>query len=866
MVLLILFVCLQFSTILAQQPKTDQTELKAFIDEVADLELQAAITNYTYDLFLQHGEGKIGEEKFLISLMELINQEMSSRLTDPKAARKRYFEDLEAKLNEVYTFKQRIRNSGNADLLQFADELSQRIKQTIEIGVIDFKKKKVFEDAIQMLYVSEEMAKLEDARSNNLGQQINRSRDEILAAFGEAAKKNEVVNNFGRPVTIYDLFVAWKQTENIKYEQRLLDVQLIRRNFLDSGTQDERLRMINSELKLAYNMFNYADFELSERLLKDVLETYPKYGFTQFDDVYYYLAESHFAKNELLHARDTYVQLLSKYPGSEFADEAYHRLIQLNYNLKNYGDVVDAYEKSQTVLSTNAAEYADVPFLVAMAYYELNDSNRAVDLLMTITPTNPYYYTARYFLGNTSVDAGQDAQAEQVYLSLVNDNSTPAHIRNRAYYKLGLLKFQQKDYAGAIQFLNQVALNFERYDKVLNALAWTYFEQENSKEIGSYRDYRQAVHYANRLLSEYYASPFRMEAQGLLAYINQITENPTAAVQNYREIYQEKVNKKPIDQLLDEQYQLETLHQQAVRLKEKALQNNDKNAFLKAQALEERLKEKIDALDLAEANPTGVAMMKEAEEVVRQIKEINRLRLMAEESGNKKAIKKLDSLQVRLSVVLESFPKEIFTSSGYLNLYDEYPVGKFVAEKEQQYDVMLAQFEQINKELAQIDQLIGNIDNAIVKAKNERDFSKVARLEIKRRNLLNLKKRYDQLYTVINSEDMKKNPYPDFDRWGDLGAFGIISVYFDQKQAKQAELSQVSAVLEEVNQAIEQRKQVIEDKIKKIEAEIRLMTMRARREERNRLRAERERAFRESYFDTRESEIPEEDVIPNQEQ
>jgi hypothetical protein len=866
MVLLILFVCLQFSTILAQQPKTDPTTLRTFINEVADLELQAAITNYTYDLFLQHGVGKIGEEKFLISLMELVNQEMSSRLIDPKGARKQYFEYLEAKLNEVHAFKQRIRNSGNADLIQFANELSQRIQQTIEIGIIDFKKKKVFEDALQMLYVSEEMAKLESARSNNLGQQINRSRDEILAAFAETAKKNEIVNDFGRQMTIYDLFVAWKQTENIKYEQRLLDVQLIRSNFLRSGSQEDRLRMLNNELKLAYNMFNYADFELSERLLKDVLQTYPKYGFTQFDDVYFYYAESHFAKNELLHARDIYSQLLSKYPGSEFADEAYHRLIQLNFNLKNFGDVVGAYEKSQTVLSTNTPEYADIPFLVAMAYYELNDSNRAVDLLMTITPANPYYYIARYFLGNASIDAGQETQAEQVYFSLVNDNSTPAHIRNRAYYKLGLLKFQQKDYPGAIHYLNQVALNFERYDKVLNALAWTHFELENSKEIGSYRDYSKAIHYANRLLHEYYASPYRMEARGLLAYINQLTDNATAAVQNYREIYQEKVNKKPIDQMLDEQYKLATLHQQAVRLKEKALQNNDKNAFLKAQALEERLNEKLDALDLAEANPTGVAMMKEAEEVVRQLKEINQLRLMAEESGNQKIVKKLDSLQVRLSVVLESFPKDIFTSMGYVNLYDEYPVGKFVAEKEQQYDVMLKQFEQVNSELAQIDQMVAKVDNAIAKAKSERDFSKVAHLEIKRRDLLNLKKRYDQLYTVINSEEIKKNPYPDFDRWGDLGAFGIISVYFDQKQAKQSELSQVSAVLEEVNQAIEQRKQVIEDKIKKIEAEIRLMTMRARREERNRLRAERERAFRESYFDTRESEIPESEVIPNQQQ
>ena len=131
MVLLIVVICFQFSTILAQDTQTDPAALKELINKTADLELQAAVTNYTYDLFLQQGEGRIGDEKFLISLMELINQEMAFRLKDPKEARQRYFDSLEQKLNDLYGLQQRLHRAGIRDLDNFSNELSSRIKQTI---------------------------------------------------------------------------------------------------------------------------------------------------------------------------------------------------------------------------------------------------------------------------------------------------------------------------------------------------------------------------------------------------------------------------------------------------------------------------------------------------------------------------------------------------------------------------------------------------------------------------------------------------------------------------------------------------------------------------------------------------------------
>jgi hypothetical protein len=99
--------------------------------------------------------------------------------------------------------------------------------------------------------------------------------------------------------------------------------------------------------------------------------------------------------------------------------------------------------------------------------------------------------------------------------------------------------------------------------------------------------------------------------------------------------------------------------------------------------------------------------------------------------------------------------------------------------------------------------------------------------------------------------------YPEFDRWGDFGAVGIIDVNFGQRDKLQTQMSRVSTVYNSINDKIAKRREIVEDQLKRIEAEIRFMTMKSRLEERQRLRAEREQSFRETFFDTRTSEFEE---------
>lgn len=846
--------CLVFSTIHAIPPQSsDKQDLQELISYTAELEVQTELVQYVYEQYLRHGEETIPEQKFLISLMDLVNREVSKRLKNPGKARKKYFGELHGMLEEIEILKRRLKAANIRELDTFVNDLSRRIKITIDRGEVDFKKKKVFEDGLQMLYVSEETIKMDQSESpGDISANIARSKERLLKAFGEV--DNDDGNILGRPPTIYDLFVEWRRTEEVKYSLRLADVRLARKNLLKSAGLQEVQRMFNEEIKLAYTRFNYADYELAELLLSDVSEEYPLWGIRNIDDVLFYKAESNFALNRLMHAEEDYNELIRQYPSTTYLAEVYGRLVQIHYTMNNYGKVVEFANLYQNLAALSNPEYYDIQFLQSMAHYQMGNFDETVATLLNVPEGHAYYYLAQYFIGNAYLDSDLLDDAVTSYLKLVNDLEAPAYLHARSLYKLSVVEYERDNYLAAINYLNEVAPGFSQYDKVLNALAWCYYEVERSKPAGEKRDFSQARFYAKRLIADYYASPYKMEATGLLAYINQSENEPLEAIDLYREVYQEKVKRGSIETYIGERNRLESLHRDAIEEKEAALREGNSEAYIRATDLIARLQVEIHGLDISETSSSGLLMFQEANAVIDQIKELNQLRLAAEESNNSVAVDRIDSLRVRLGAILETFPDEVFDPKSRVNFFDDYPVSKYVTEEELHHQQLEQKKKEVLDEIARIDMLVKEMDGQIVQASSRNNFDLVAKYEQKRRHLLQLKKRYDFLYVGIQETSSQENPYPEFNRWGDLGAFGIINVYFDQKQKSQGKLVKVADVFERVNKQLNYRKQVIEDKIKKIESEVRFMTMKARMEERARLRAERERAFRESYFDTRESE------------
>ncbi len=822
------------------------------------LDFQATLTEYVAGLYTDYGFRQIPQERYLISLMYLINAEVSGRLENPDAAREKYFSELHNMLGEMRQLKRRLRTAGIRELDDFVNDLEGRVRLTLENRDVDFRKKKVFQDALQMLYVSEEMIKLDNVQGpGGLTQKIGESKAQLLSAFGEVESGGS--SGSGLPPSIYDLFVEWRRTDQAKYELRLTDVYLARRNLLNSGGTAAVQRMFRKQLERAYIHFNRAEYDLAERLLSDLSKSYPEWGVRNMDDVQFYMAESNFALDRLVHARDDYELLVNDYPNSTFLANAYSRLVQISYNLRDYLNAIYYAELFERIADPNSEDYYDIQFLVSMSHYQLGNYDKIVQILLNIPEDHPYYYLAQYFVGNAYAANQLYDDAIGVYIGLIDNKLTPPYLHARALYKMGILEYERNNYTATIGYLGRISSAFSRFDKVLNAMAWAHFENERSKEADALVDFTQARFYARRLLDEYYASPYVMEATGLLAFIKQLENEPIQAIGLYQDVYQAKVQRTSVQNFLDEREHLERLYLDAKAMRDKSLRTKNTVAYGKATQLMGELYSQISEMDLAESSSSGAAMYREVEHVLGQLRELNRLRLRAEETGRYETVQRIDSLQFRLGAVLEAFPEEVVEqSSGYVNYFDDYPISKYVVEETSRHQAIKEKRELVKSEIALIDDLMLAAETSKKQALESQNFRLVSRLEQKKIALEDLRKEYDQLLVATYAVQTNEDPYPEFSRWGDLGAFGIINVYFDQKQKTQKNLVQVANVLDRVNVQLNHRKEVIESKIRKIESEVRFMTMKARMEERARLRAERERAFRESYFDTRESESEEE--------
>ena len=112
-------------------------------------------------------------------------------------------------------------------------------------------------------------------------------------------------------------------------------------------------------------------------------------------------------------------------------------------------------------------------------------------------------------------------------------------------------------------------------------------------------------------------------------------------------------------------------------------------------------------MDLAESSSSGASMYREVDHVLGQLRELNRLRLRAEETGRMETVERIDSLQFRLGAVLESFPEDVVAqASGYVNYFDDYPISKYVVEETSRHHAIIEKRELVKSEMALIDDLL----------------------------------------------------------------------------------------------------------------------------------------------------------------
>jgi hypothetical protein len=144
------FLCLVFSLAFSQTGR-DTTQLKESISKFSEEEFQVALTQYVQELLRNHYAESLPQERYLVALMRLVNTEMDNRIINRKAATEKYYADLQAQLNELKQLQNRLKAANIYELDSFIKELDSRMNQTLHSSQIDYKKKKVFEDALQLI-------------------------------------------------------------------------------------------------------------------------------------------------------------------------------------------------------------------------------------------------------------------------------------------------------------------------------------------------------------------------------------------------------------------------------------------------------------------------------------------------------------------------------------------------------------------------------------------------------------------------------------------------------------------------------------------------------------------------------------------
>lgn len=829
-----------------------------------DDNFQQALQEYINKNLLRFGKNEIARERFLIQQMRDINAEIKSRVTNVSAVRDQYFAGLLTRLEELDAFRNRLSDYNSATLNSFIDQLENRITVTIDEGEINYRRQKIFEDGIQVLYIAEEMLKLDrGARLDGnpqLTQQLQSSNQKLLDSFGDARGSESVVSyspSSGN-ATIWDLFVEWKRTNTLQFEARWTDIQVIKNKLLKNGTSMEKDRMFKRELGSALLAYNFRNYDLSNRLFEEILTRYT--FINTLDDIYFYKGEANFQIDRFDAASQAYLNLINQYPTSPYTFKAYARLVAIAHHFGDLQKVDQYYYEFEKVVVASDPLVDEIRFIAAISAVSRGAYEESINILNNILPASEFYIDARYVLAQAYVGASKFDEAENVLLGIVNNYNTPPDYHFNVYLKLAYISYEKGTYQQAIGYLDNIGGNFSLYDRVLMAYGWNHYKEELLKEEKN-RNFDIIKKYLYLLTQEFPNSDYYLEAKSLLAYIYQLEKNTHGAIQQYEYVYQtshtqniSNVNIQTRDRIKNQLYDIETE-------KNRAIQTNQEMGYLQANDRYLSLQDSLMVLSYAELSPNSIALQREIQRIQTQIEQLDHLRILAVERNSPDMIDRIDDLRENLTSELEDARElESYSILG-INYYDEHPHARKESLTEDQNKKIKEMRAETEKQQQELGNKIKDIDAKKERARRSKNYKELVLLDIQRDRYSELLRKYDFMHTVAYDMEVAESEI-QLQKWSNYGAFGIANVNFSVRQGNKDKIGYYSQQIDTINRILNNRKTLLDYKIALIDGEINFMTRKVRRQERLRERAELDRKFEESYFDTHTSELQETGTSP----
>ncbi len=836
---------------------TGITSLKAQEStNLSEIRYNAALNDYVQSLMADFGKDAIKKERFLIQQIRMINEEIKSRVDNVSDIRDNYFKRLQERLAEVRDLKSRLNTSGSATLLQFVNELENKIENTINLGAIDYKKLKVIEDAIQLVHIAEEMLKLDPnarlEKDPKIAEGIQKTKSGFMESFGEDISfKKQPSTYSGKKATIFDFYNEWNRTERIKYQMRWTDIQVLKNRLLKNADSQEKLRMFKRELRQAAEMYNFGYYDLAERSFEEILKRYP--SMDNLDDVLFYKGESNYILGRYNRAKEDFSKLVNNYPSSQFAPATYKRLIQIDYQFDDFASIINNLNAMQALVSSSDPNYEQALLVATIAGLRNGNYEYASNYALEIGPTSPYYLQARFMLAEAYAGAMNYDQALRTFKDILSNKDLDAAFRYSVFLKLAYINYELGDYQNVLAYFDQIPSSYKNYDRVLIGYAWTSYKQELQKEDTEQQNFSFAKKNLEILLDYFPFSDYYLEAKTLLGYINQLEQDVEDALDNYEYAFNSKDVKLLSDKLNEEREALKKAYYETQQKEKEALKKGDREEFAQAYDKKINLKQALFLSSYSDMSSVGVAMGNEVNRLKAQLVELDNLKAKAQARGRDDLVDQIEDLQLRIYKAVNSMPEKQYSPLG-INYFDEHPLARKESMIEYENNLVKKMREDAHRQRMELVEKISALDVQIQNAKRRRDYKKLVNLELSRDRFKELAKKLDFVETQAYGFDTRTSMI-NLNRWSDYGAFGMANVNFAIRKMKSEQISNLQTNIQRINDFLQMRKENIEHRINQIEDEIVLMTRQIRRQERLREREELKRQFEESYFDTHDSEM-----------
>lgn len=828
--------------------------------ELSDAQLTEYIKSYVDKLLTRHDEQNIEKERFLVQQIRMINQEIKARVGNVSEKRTAYFDKLQNGLAEIKELKERLPASAG-QLYSFIDDLSLKMEKTIDNGIMDYKRQQIFDDAIQLLYLAEELLKLNpQANLNNnpeIASGISKAKKKIVNSFGSQSGSSTKTFNLKDNATVFDVYKEWRRTQRIKYHVRLTDVQVMKKKLSRNATVTEFDRMFKREMQHAAQSFNFKYFELAALSFEEIFNKYQQVG--MLDDVLFYMAESNYFLGRFNKAEQIYKQVVDSYPSSALIGATYKRLVEITSHFERYDEAVEFFKQMQTIVSTGDNSYDETLVLAVDAALKGKRYEDAVTLSYELDAGSSYINYARFIQAKALSGAQNYEEAVKVLNQVVQTKNLEPEFRFDVLAKLGYLSYELGDPAKAINHFNEIGPNYSNFDRVLMGYAWSYYKIELDKLIGL-RNFDKAKKNLTLMLENFPNSEYILEARTLLGYINQLEFDTNGAIENFRYSYKSKEALQLSNSLTAQQQELQDVVKTSYSLERKAIEQNNAQALSRAINMREKVEKPLFKLKYSDLSPVGMASSNQINKLRGQLKELDRLMVKAQAKNDDVLIERIEDIQLKIYRTINSYPTESASVLGF-NYFDEHPL----ARKE---SIILSENEKLKKmredsfeERRGLTEKLAQLDVKILNAKSRKDYRKLAHLEISKERFQDLLKKLDYVDTWTYSLKMR-NSNINLQRWSDYGAFGLANVNFAIRNLQKEQIGQMREQIQRINDLLMKRKEYVVHKINQIDSEITLMTRRVRRQERIREREELNRQFEDGYFDTHESEAESSTTAP----